>query len=85
MSYQVLIYPSAQKSLDAVSMPARQAVLDAMIELGNDPRPPGCIKLTDREAWRIRVRSYRIVYEVDDTQKIVTVTNIGHRRDIYRK
>ena len=73
------------KSLDAIAMPAHQAVLDAMLELEIDPRPPGCIKLTDRDAWRIRVRSYRVVYEVDDSQKIVIVTGVGHRRDVYRK
>ena len=85
MSYRVLIYPSAQKSLETIGMPAYQAVLDAMLGLGSNPRPPGRIKLADRDAWRIRVGSYRVVYEVDDTQKTVTVTNIGHRRDVYRR
>jgi mRNA interferase RelE/StbE len=84
MSYAVLIYPSAQRSLDAIPMPAHQAVLDAMLALGAEARPHGCTKLTDREAWRIRIGRYRVIYEVDDAKRTVTVTNVGHRRDIYR-
>jgi mRNA interferase RelE/StbE len=48
------------------------------------PRPPGCKKLArgDNE-WRIRVGSYRIVYEIDDTARTVDVTRTAHRREVY--
>jgi mRNA interferase RelE/StbE len=36
------------------------------------------------EAYRIRVGDYRILYEVDDPRKRITVYSIGHRRDVYR-
>jgi len=32
--------------------------------------------------YRIRVGDYRVVFAVDDTQRIVT---IGHRREVYRR
>jgi len=56
-----------------------------MIALGADPRPHGCKKLTIRDAWRIRVGDYRLIYEVNDGQQAITITNVGHRRDIYRR
>lgn len=37
------------------------------------------------EAYRIRVGDHRIVYTVDDQVRIVNVTNVGHRREIYRR
>ena len=44
----------------------------------------GCRKLSGREGWRIRVGSYRVVYEIDDELQVVTVLHVGHRRDVYR-
>jgi mRNA interferase RelE/StbE len=56
-----------------------------LLSLESDPRPPGCQKLRDREeAWRVRSGNYRIIYEIDDSKSVVTVLDIGHRREIYR-
>jgi len=30
------------------------------------------------------VGEYRVLYEIDDKQKIVTVLHVGHRGDVYR-
>jgi len=42
------------------------------------------LKLTAREGWRIRVGDYRVVYEIADQQRTVTVLHVGHRREVYR-
>jgi mRNA interferase RelE/StbE len=55
---------------------------DAIRLLASNPRPVGCLKLTGRAGWRIRVGAYRIIYDIDDRLQSVTVLNIGHRRDI---
>ena len=55
-----------------------------MRALQENPRPPGCKKLRDRQGWRVRFGHYRIIYKIDDTQKIVTIVEVGHRREIYR-
>ena len=60
-------------------MPIRAAI-DSLADV---PRPAGCKKLTDRPAWRIRVRDYRVLYEIDDRVIRVTVIEVGHRRDVY--
>jgi mRNA interferase RelE/StbE len=53
-------------------------------QLAEEPRPPGCRKLQNRDGWRIRVGDYRDIYEVDDEQLTVTIL-VGHRRDVYRR
>ncbi|MBI5563735.1 MAG: type II toxin-antitoxin system RelE/ParE family toxin [Chloroflexi bacterium] len=35
--------------------------------------------------YKFRVGDYRIVYEVIDTERLIIVHAIGHRREIYRK
>jgi mRNA interferase RelE/StbE len=52
--------------------------------LQEDPRPPGCRKLADHAAWRVRIGDYRIVYEIEDATRTVLVLRIGHRKEIYR-
>ncbi len=32
---------------------------------------------------RIRVSDYRVIYQINDKEKIVTITQIGHRKNIY--
>jgi len=41
--------------------------------------------MKDREnLWRVRSGNYRILYEVHDANALVVVTNIGHRKEVYR-
>jgi mRNA interferase RelE/StbE len=82
--YTVLILPSAQKQLNKLPNAIATRIEDKMMELGEDPRPPGCKKLKGREAWRIRIGDYRLIYEINDGRLIVTVITIGHRREVYQ-
>ena len=55
-----------------------------MESLGENPRPAGCKKLKGyRDLWRIRVGDWRILYLIDDGAKLVGVTRIAHRREVY--
>lgn len=84
-TYVVTIERAARKALDRVERSPRRRIEDRIEALEDDPRPPGCIKLSGMEAYRIRVGSYRVVYTVDDGVHLVNVTNVGHRRSIYRE
>jgi mRNA interferase RelE/StbE len=64
---------------------ARERVRNAIDELVDEPFPTGHRKLQGREGWRIRVGDYRIIYEVDDDRRVITVLQAGHRRDVYRR
>ena len=41
--------------------------------------------MTGQDAYRLRVRDYRILYEVQEKILLVLVVKIGHRREVYRK
>lgn len=77
MDYEVLILRKAQKELANLPKPAYPRIRDFITTLSSDP------KLTGREGWRIRSGDYRIIYDVDDRQRRVTVLHIGHRKDVY--
>ena len=83
MAYQIAIKKSAIKSLAKIPNPYFSNIKSAIYDLANDPRPKGCKKLKGREAFRIRVADYRIIYEISDTVLSIEVIAIGHRKDIY--
>ena len=84
MSYQIQILRRAQKALARLPKQDYERVRDAIAALSDDPRPPGCKKLAGREGWRIRVGTYRVLYEIEDVILVVTVLDLGHRREVYR-
>ena len=84
MNYDIAILRRAQKELAELSTGVYERVRDSIGALAQEPRPPGCVKLTNRQGWRIRVGDYRVIYEIDDQHKTVTILNIGHRLNIYR-
>lgn len=83
MTRQLLILRRAQKELANLPLNDYERIRDAIRALASDARPPGCRKLVGREGWRIRVGDYRVIYEIDDRQRTVTVLHVGHRRDVY--
>lgn len=86
MSYHVEIELSAAKQLSKIDRQFQARLYNAAMALAHDPRPHGCVKLSGMsDAWRIRIGDYRIVYVVADSINIVTVTKIGHRRNIYER
>lgn len=84
MSHKVLIRRRAQKELAQLSRDDYERTKESIGNLSDNPRPPGCKKLTGRDGWRIRVGDYRVIYEIDDAGQTVTVLHVGHRRDIYK-
>ncbi len=83
MEYDVFILRRAQKELANLPKSNYERGRDAIAALASNPRPAGCKKLSGREGWRIRSGDYRIIYEIDDRQRQVTVLHEGHRRDVY--
>ena len=84
MIYTIDILRSAQKSLSRINRQDQERIIAAIEDLTEEPRPSGCKKLTGRSAWRIRIGNYRVIYEIQDDRLVITVLNIGHRREIYR-
>jgi mRNA interferase RelE/StbE len=83
-SYEVLIKPSAIRDLVKIPLPDRRRLAERLRELAETPRPAGCEKLHGKSLYRIRQGDFRIVYEIADAMRVVTVFKIGHRREVYR-
>ena len=50
-----------------------------------DAGPSGSRKISDTEHdRRIRVGTYRIIYELNEKEKVVSILRVRHRREVYR-
>lgn len=82
--YRVDLRHRVQQSLEKLQAKDRQMIIEALLSLEQAPRPKGVEKIKGTELWRIRKGDYRVIYHIDDEEKVITVVRIGHRRDIYR-
>ena len=82
--YRVIIKHKAAKEIEFLPGYVLQSVYDAIEDFKIHPRPRGVKKLIGHDGWRIRVHEYRVLYTIDDKQKLITVYRIKHRKDVYR-
>ncbi len=84
MRFQIILPKSVQKELDRLPDEITRRILTRLAGLETNPRPADVKKLTGRDAWRIRVGDYRVIYEIHDRILQIIVITVGHRREIYR-
>jgi mRNA interferase RelE/StbE len=76
-----------EKEIAELPQRVRDRVIKAIRKLAKDPRPRGARKLMGemRGAWRIRVGDYRVIYDVNDDERLVIILALLHRREAYRR
>jgi mRNA interferase RelE/StbE len=83
MAYKITINKRAVKALESINEPYYSNIKSTIYALAENPRPQGCKKLKGREGYRVRVADYRIIYEIFDSELLIDVIALGHRKDIY--
>lgn len=83
--YQVVLKAAALRELKKIPAQDLQKLDERIRSLADNPRPPGCKKLqSPDDLLRVRVGDYRIVYQVTEKPRQVTVVRIGNRSEVYR-
>jgi mRNA interferase RelE/StbE len=82
--YELRVRPSVAKDLRGIPKADVTRILARIEALRDDPRAPGCEKLSGAELYRVRQGVYRIVYEIQDERIVVQVIRVGHRGEVYR-
>ena len=84
VTYRIVLRPAAMRTLRTIDPADQDRIRGAIALLAHDPRPPGARALRGRDALRVRVGNYRIIYTVRDDVLQVLVVAIGYRREVYR-
>lgn len=83
--YAVVFARSARKELQALDQSIAVRILKRIEALSVEPRPSGVRKLEGApDLWRIRVGDWRVVYRISDSERLIDIIAVRHRRDAYR-
>lgn len=80
--YEVEFTAAASRQFRKLDKQPQARIKQAVDELKINPRHLGVIKLTGRDAYRVRVGDYRVIFEIEDGRLLITVLRIGSRRDV---
>ncbi|MFH1743411.1 MAG: type II toxin-antitoxin system RelE/ParE family toxin [bacterium] len=82
--YTVELSSRAKRELLKLPRDIRKRVTARLINLEENPRPVGIVKLKGYEGqYRLRVGDYRVQYVIQDTSLIVTIVKVSHRSESY--
>jgi mRNA interferase RelE/StbE len=86
VKYDVSLKGSARKEFMRLPGAARASIADRLDALAGEPRPRGAEALAGqlKGLLRPRVGDYRVVYEVDDSERTIIVTRVRHCSKAYR-
>lgn len=81
----VILTPAAQQEALDLPRPIQARLTEIMQRLEGWPQVSGAKALRGELAgsWRIRTGDYRVRFVVSPDEKTVTITKVGHRRDVY--
>ncbi len=86
MTYRVELSRSSARAFERAPRAERVRLERAIDALSQNPRPPGklvkAIQGTKDDFLRLRVGNYRLMYEVDDPNRMVLILGIIHRKDL---
>jgi mRNA interferase RelE/StbE len=82
--YKIELRRAAYKDLQDVSATYGRLIAKHIDLLEQDPRPPDSKKLKGNAGYSLRVGTFRVLYDIDDKARTITIYRIKHRREAYR-
>ena len=85
MSYELRITRQAERYVRRLDRRSQERIVRRLAQLAEDPRGPYTKPLTNAAGrWASRVGGWRIIYAIDDNARVVDVSVVGPRGDVYR-
>lgn len=83
--YKLIYHKSALKFIAKQEKAIQKRIADGLKGLLKIP-PEGDIKIMKghEELYRLRVGTFRILFDIDHDEKIVYIQSVGNRGDIYK-
>lgn len=83
--YRLQLRRSAEADLRRLPESVFTRINERILALREEPRPPGVRKLQGQhDGWRIRIGDYRVIYLIEDSDQLITIVRVRHRRDVYK-
>ena len=84
--FRVELSPSAERKMRRLTPGDSARLRTPILALAIDPRPPGSVPLVGSPYMRLRVGDLRVVYLVNDRERLVVVLRVARRNEsTYRR
>ena len=74
----------AIRQLEKLQSFLSKRILNKVEELKDNPFLKDIKKLKGEEAFRLRVGDYRVIFDMDYKNNLITILRLGHRKNIYQ-
>ena len=81
--YKIFFKKSVWKDFKSISNKDLTKILACIEFLAENPRQPGCKKLSGQEKYRLKYRRYRIIYSIQDKELSILIVKVGHHKNVY--
>lgn len=84
--YKIIFKKEAAKSLDKLQRNVAKLIRKKLMAVAANPyaEHPNVRKLQGRDGYRLRVREWRVIYEIQNDQMVILVLRIAPRGEVYR-
>jgi mRNA interferase RelE/StbE len=82
--WQINYHRDFEKEIRRLPKQEIKRILATIEALALEPKPHRSKKLERYDLWRVQVGVYRIIYQIDYENLVITTYRVGHRRDVYR-
>lgn len=84
MPYSLKIKQSALKEIQRLDKPERKRLIEAIDRLTDNPHIGKLLKGEHSGLRRIRIGTYRVIYEINEGEVLILFLRVAHRNAVYR-
>ncbi len=81
LPYRVELAPAAARQLRRLPPGDAARLRGPILALGVEPRPRGTARLVGSDWWRLRVGELRLIYTIDDDERLVVILRAARRNE----
>lgn len=82
--YRLFIAPSSKKQFTSIKKIYQQGINSTLLELKENPYYGKALIKDLVGKFSFRVGVYRVIYKINEKDKIISILNIGHRATVYK-
>jgi mRNA interferase RelE/StbE len=84
--YQVVILPKALNDLSKLDKTISRRIIEKLSWLSEKIEGITPLSLAGKytDLFKLRISDWRVIYDINHNQKVITVHKVGHRREIYK-
>ena len=85
MNYELVLEHRAEKDLKKLEPTLFKLIIAEIKDLSGNPHPYNSKKITgSKNDWRLKIGDYRVLYEIDNKNRVIKIMKVKHRREVYR-